>query len=226
MALIIKDRVKETSTTTGTGAFTLAGAVTGFRAFSSVCTTNDTCYYCIEAVDASGTPTGEWETGLGTYSAANTLTRTTFSDSSTGSAINFAAGTKNVYIDLTASSIAKAVQARVFEGTLTRDLTTASGGVTVTGLGFKPRVIRFYAVVDTTLTWSIGSGAIGANSCIYSSATVGQNAGGHFAIVGLTTATTYQSAVVSATGTDGFTLTWTKTSTPTGSMNIYYIAEE
>lgn len=108
MTLIIKDRVKETSTTTGTGALTLAGAITGFRAFSSVCTSpSDTCYYTIQGVDGSGVPTGEWETGLGTYSASNTLTRTTVKDSSnSGSVVTLSAGTKQVFIDANASYLA------------------------------------------------------------------------------------------------------------------------
>lgn len=106
MAQIVADRVKETSTTTGTGALTLAGAVTGFRAFSAVCTTNDTCYYAIQAVDGSGAPTGDWEVGLGTYSGANTLTRTTvLASSNAGAAVSLAAGTKQVWLDLAASQV-------------------------------------------------------------------------------------------------------------------------
>lgn len=99
MAHISEDRVKETTTTTGTGAITLAGAATGFRAFSSVMTSpSDTCYYAI--VDNT---TGDWETGTGTYSASNTLTRTTVSRSSnSNAAVSFAAGTKDVYITLIA----------------------------------------------------------------------------------------------------------------------------
>ena len=101
MTFITADRVLETSTTTGTGAITLAGAVTGFRAFSAVCATSDTVPYYIEAVDGSGVPTGDWETGLGTYSAANTLTRTTvYASSNSGSAVSFAAGTKRVGLGL------------------------------------------------------------------------------------------------------------------------------
>jgi hypothetical protein len=100
MPRIAEDRVLETTTTTGTGALTLAGAVTGFRAFSAVMTSpSDTCYYVIEAVDGSGVPTGEWETGLGTYSAANTLTRTTVLESSnSGSVVTLSAGTKRVFM--------------------------------------------------------------------------------------------------------------------------------
>lgn len=100
MAHITEDRVLETSTTTGTGALTLAGAVTGFRAFGSVMTSpSDTCWYSLWAVDASGNATGGYEEGLGTYSAANTLTRTTILRSSNANAVvTLAAGTKYVAI--------------------------------------------------------------------------------------------------------------------------------
>jgi hypothetical protein len=107
MALQIRDRVLETTTTTGTGDITLAGAVAGFQQFSAVCSVADTCYYMIEAIDSSGTPTGEWESGLGTYSALNTLTRTTVNASSnSNAAVTFSAGTKRVGI----SAIAAATQ--------------------------------------------------------------------------------------------------------------------
>lgn len=101
MALIKADRVKETSTSTGATTFALAGAVTGFRAFSSVCSVADTFYYVIDSDSGS-----EWETGLGTYSATNTLTRTTvYASSNSGSIVTFSAGTKNVYISLTGRQI-------------------------------------------------------------------------------------------------------------------------
>lgn len=96
MALVSADRVKETTTTTGTGALTLAGAVTGFRSFAAIGDGN-TAYCCCFAVDADGVPTGQWETFLGTYTASGTsLARTTFIASSTGSTVNFSAGTKVV----------------------------------------------------------------------------------------------------------------------------------
>jgi hypothetical protein len=99
------DRVAETSTTTGTGALTLAGAVTGFQRFSAVCSVNDTVIFAIEAVDGSGVPTGDWEVGVGTYSALNTLTRTTvIKSSNSNAAVSFAAGTKNVFLDDIAST--------------------------------------------------------------------------------------------------------------------------
>lgn len=107
MALIVADRVKETTVSTGTGAITLAGAMTGFKTFSSVCANSDTCYYAIQAVDGSGIATGDWEIGLGTYTTAgNTLTRTSVIASTNSNAlVNFAAGTKHVWIDVPAIQI-------------------------------------------------------------------------------------------------------------------------
>lgn len=93
MALIVfDDRVRETTTTTGTGTVTLGGAVNGFRTFSSVLATGDTCYYTI----ALGT---EWEVGIGTLATSSTLTRDTILESSnSGAAVNFSAGTKEVFL--------------------------------------------------------------------------------------------------------------------------------
>jgi len=92
MALVVKDRVQETSTTTGTGTITLAGAVTGFQSFSVIGNANTT-YYAI----VGGT---EWEVGLGTYTLSGTLlSRDTILESSNGgTAVNFSAGTKNVFV--------------------------------------------------------------------------------------------------------------------------------
>jgi hypothetical protein len=98
MPLILADRVRETTTTTGTGTVTLAGAVSGFQSFSTVGNGNTT-YYCI--VDSA---TGAWETGLGTYSSTGpTLARTTVLESSNSNAlVNFAAGSKDVFVTLPA----------------------------------------------------------------------------------------------------------------------------
>jgi hypothetical protein len=100
MAFVVVDRVKETSTTTGTGTVTLAGAVTGFQSFSAVGNANST-FYCIAA--QSGT---EWEVGVGTYtSSGTTLSRdTVLSSSNSGSLVNFSAGTKDVFVTFPASS--------------------------------------------------------------------------------------------------------------------------
>jgi len=107
MSFVVADRVKETSTSTGTGTFALAGAMTGFKTFASRCAVGDTLYYAIQGVDGMGVPTAEWECGLGTYSAANTLTRTTVTSSSNAdAAVNFSVGTKQVYITMPAVQVA------------------------------------------------------------------------------------------------------------------------
>jgi len=92
MALVLADRVQETTTTTGTGTVTLAGAATGYQTFAAVGDGNST-YYTIEG----GT---EWEVGIGTYtSSGTTLSRTTvISSSNAGSLVNFSAGSKNVFV--------------------------------------------------------------------------------------------------------------------------------
>ena len=102
MAFVVADRVKENTITTGTGAVTMTGAVTGFQSFAAIGNTNTT-YYTI----AHQTLT-EWETGIGTYSTTGpTLTRTTvISSSNGGSAVNFSAGTKDVFVSPPASTYA------------------------------------------------------------------------------------------------------------------------
>ena len=94
MAIVLKDRVKETSTTTGTGTFTLSGAVAGYQAFDAIGNGSQT-YYTIVDNEAN-----TWEVGIGTFTVSGrTLTRTTvYASSSAGAAVDFAAGTKDVFI--------------------------------------------------------------------------------------------------------------------------------
>ena len=94
MALIIKDRVKETTTTTGTGNVALGGAVSNFVTFSSVLSDSDTTYYAI--VDSNNS---DFEVGLGTYvSSGNTIPRTTvLASSNSGSAVNLSSGSKVIF---------------------------------------------------------------------------------------------------------------------------------
>jgi hypothetical protein len=101
MALVINDRVKETSTSTGTGTFDLDGAVTGFDTFVAGIADANTTYY---AIFHQGT--AEWEVGLGTVTDAtpDTLARTTvITSSNSDSAVTFTAGTKDVFCTLPAS---------------------------------------------------------------------------------------------------------------------------
>jgi hypothetical protein len=94
VAFVIADRVQETTTSTGTGTITLAGAATGFQSFSAIGDGNTTFY---TIADQSGS---NWEVGIGTYTASGTtLSRTTvLSSSNSGSLVNFGAGTKNVFV--------------------------------------------------------------------------------------------------------------------------------
>jgi len=101
MAFIREDLVRESSTTTGTGNFTLAGALTPGRTFASVMANNDTTHYVIAHQTLN-----EWETGLGTWTTGNVLVRTTpLESSNAGAAVNFSAGTKNVEMVLPTAEI-------------------------------------------------------------------------------------------------------------------------
>ena len=97
MALVINNRVRETTSTTGTGAVTLGGAVGGFQTFAAGIGNDNTTYYAI-----SINTENEWEVGLGTLNAdSSTLTRTTVLESSNSdAAVDFAAGSKEVFCTL------------------------------------------------------------------------------------------------------------------------------
>ena len=125
MALVIKDRVRQTSTTAGYGTITLSGSVTGFQDFTVIGTGNTT-YYTI--ADQSGS---NWEVGLGTYTAPNQLARTTVYESSNGNAlVNFGSNIKDVFVTLPA----EAVPTGGGSGTVTQVNTTGSvSGITLTG---------------------------------------------------------------------------------------------
>jgi hypothetical protein len=92
------DRVLETTTSTGTGDITTAGAVTGFQTFNTAIGTNVMTDYCIVAVDGSGVPTGEWEVGEGYLSGSTTLVRAVPLSGSASTPVSFSAGTKRVFI--------------------------------------------------------------------------------------------------------------------------------
>ena len=113
MALVIKDRVKETTTTTGTGTYTLAGAVTGFETFTANLSNADTTFYgCTDGSD--------FEVGVGTFtSSGTTLARTTIlSSSNSNNAVSWSSGTRTIFITLPADRI-------VHTGNLTTEGATA-----------------------------------------------------------------------------------------------------
>jgi hypothetical protein len=125
MPLVLADRVKETTTTTGTGTVTLLGASTGFQSFAVVGNANTT-YYCI-----AGQTGNEWEVGVGTYtSSGTTLARTAIlASSNSGSAVNFSAGTKDVFVTYPASY---SVNSTNNSGTLGQLLVSNGSGVAPT----------------------------------------------------------------------------------------------
>jgi hypothetical protein len=94
MTLVVKDRVKSSTTTTGTGTITLGAAAIGFQAFSVIGDGNTTYYTIVDTVN------GTWEVGIGTYTASGTtLSRDTVLESSnSGSLVNFASGSKDVFV--------------------------------------------------------------------------------------------------------------------------------
>jgi len=140
MALVLNDRVKETSTTTGTGTLDLDGAVTGFEGFVAGIATTNTTYYCIAHTTAD-----EWEVGLGTVTDAgtDTLSRdTVISSSNSDNKVVFTAGTKDVFCTEPASKTMEMVMtgsgdiiyssaantpARLAKGSDTEVLTLAAG---------------------------------------------------------------------------------------------------
>ena len=151
MALVFADRVKETSTTTGTGTYSLAGAVTGFRTFVAGIADGNSCHYCAE----DGT---DWEVGIGGVSDASpdTLTRTTIiASSNAGAAVNWAAGTRNLFCVCAAADTVP-VNPNVCNGRLTlataTPVTTAdqTAKTTVYWTPYKGNSIALY---DGTALW-------------------------------------------------------------------------
>ena len=174
MALVVADRVKETTTSTGTGAITLAGAQANFVAFSAVLSDGDTTFYAI--VDDNNLA---WEVGVGTYaSAGNTVTRTTvLASSNAGSAVNLQAGTKEVFVTNPATQAVyldandKIAGNQTFSGTVTLNADPASGlqaatkqyvdTIAAAGLHYHDPV-RVEKEGNLTATYDNGTAGVGA----------------------------------------------------------------
>ena len=137
MALEIHDRVKETTTTTGTGTYTLAGAVTGFETFTANLDNGDTTYYCC-------TDNTDFEIGIGTFtSSGTTLARTTvLASSNSNSAVNWSSGTRTIFMTYPADKA-------VFEDasghvSIPHDLFIAGGLIDLKNDGGAVSQIKFY----------------------------------------------------------------------------------
>ena len=134
MALVLKDRVKETSTTAGTGTLTLSGAVAGFQAFSVIGNGNTT-YYAI-----SDATTGQWEVGVGTYTASGTtLSRdTVLSSSASGALVTFSSASKDVFVTYPAEKGAWVNAAGVMVPTSYGAITATSAALTTGTVSTTP----------------------------------------------------------------------------------------
>jgi len=123
MAIVVKDRVKVTTTTTGTSDFTLGAATLGFQSFAAIGNGNQTYYAAVDPV------TGDWEVGYGTYTTAGpTLTRTAIlSSSAAGAKVSFGAGSKDLFVTYPSSKA-------IYEET-TGNVLIDGGPITVVGTG-------------------------------------------------------------------------------------------
>jgi len=149
MAFVLANRVKETTTTTGTGAVTLAGASTGFQSFAIVGNTNTT-YYTI-----AGQTGNEWEVGIGTYSTTGpTLTRTTVlanSSATQPSALSFSAGTKDVFVTYPSEYTANAIGGGIGAVQLNADTVTVNGTILTGQNGFSVGPLTVASGVSITV---------------------------------------------------------------------------
>ena len=147
MAFVLADRVKETTTTVGTGTVTLLGASTGYQSFAAIGDANTT-YYTI-----AGQTGSEWEVGIGTYaSSGTTLARTTvISSSNAGSLVNFSAGTKDVFVTYPAEYTANAIGGGIGAVLLNADTVTANGTILAGQNGFSVGPLTVASGVSITV---------------------------------------------------------------------------
>lgn len=164
MALVLNDRVKETTTTTGTGTVTLGGAVSGFDTFAAGIGNSNTTYYCIQLA-------AEFEVGLGTLAAdSSTLARTTvISSSNSDNAVNFSAGAKNVFCTLPASkaTVLDASGNLALAGNIDVDGTSNLDVVDIDGAVDMASTLQVDGVLTTTAT-QVATGGITSGSNIVS----------------------------------------------------------
>jgi hypothetical protein len=169
MAFVIADRVRETTTTTGTGSVTLAGAYISFQSFSAAIGNGNSTYYTI-----SNSTANEWEVGIGTYtSGTNSLSRTTvLASSNAGSLVSFSAGTKDVFVTQPAerSLLVQSAGSGLFAGNAAftangllyaNATTTVTTGSVLTFDGSQTILNGAYALSGDDFVYSYGGGTSG-----------------------------------------------------------------
>lgn len=204
MAFVTADRVRDTSTTAGSGSFSVSGtAPTGYRTFSAVLSVNDTFYYSIQHQTLN-----EWEVGLGTYSSANTFARTTvYSSSNAGSAVTFSAGTKDVFITMAASrtpQLDASGNVTPATGTYTRTTITATAGQTSFTASYTVNYVQVY--VNGILLNSADYTATTGTTVVLASAAA---AGDIVDVLAINIGTFSGGVSITGTPTNGQIATWT-----------------
>ena len=225
MALVLKDRVKETTTTTSTGAYTLAGAVGGYQSFSVIGNANTT-YYAV----TNGT---DWEVGIGTYTASGTiLSRDTILESSnSGNAVNWSAGIKEIFCTYPAersmyvdgTTITPAISARLGFANLAQGSALSVLGVTGNSTADNASIAA--ATDNQVLRRSGTSLSFGAVNLASSDAVTGDlpfsnlAQGSALSVLGVTGNATADNASIAA-GTDHQVLRRSGTAVAFGAVNL------
>jgi hypothetical protein len=204
MAFVTADRVRDTSTTAGSGSFSVSGtAPTGYRTFSAVLSVSDTFYYSIQHQTLD-----EWEVGLGTYTSANTFSRTTiYSSSNAGSAVTFSAGTKDVFITMAASrtpQLDASGNVTPATGTDTRTTITATAGQTSVTANYTVNYVQVY--VNGILLNSADYTATTGTTVVLASAAA---AGDIIDVFAINIGTFTGGVTITGTPTNGQIATWT-----------------
>ena len=202
MALVVKDRVKETTTTTGTGTVTLAGASAGFQSFSVIGDGNTTYYTIADPV------TGDWEVGIGTYTASGTtLSRNTILESSNAcAAVNFAANPKDVFVTYPAEK-AVYVEGSTITPATSATLPVVSGGTgaaTLTGYvkGSGTSALTASATIPNTDITGLGTMSTqdASNVTVTGGSINGTTVGASTASTGAFTTLSYTGTLTGGTG--------------------------
>ena len=186
MALAVADRVKETSTTTGTGTLTLGGAATGFQTFSSGIGNGNTCYYAISIGS-------DWEVGLGTVGAGTLSRDTILASSNAGSAVSFGAGAKDVFATYPAGkAVYKDASGNVVGLAIGTDIQAYDGDLAaIAALAGTTGLLKKTAAN----TWSLDTTAYGTGSVTTVSVASANGFAGSVANAGTTPAITVSTSV-------------------------------